>query len=319
VVEIVSDVPGHPDEAGLGDRFTLTVENLKTAIAEAGSCQQLVLFLGGVAVPDSSPERCDPDDGHVGFLLERPGRPTKAWSALLGGPTSFTKPVRVTIGTSEQRSYPTLIQPGGKAFWLVVVPKTDLAIFSTILAGSLVLVTLLARRTALLRKPGPQPALERPYSIGRFQLAFWSVLVAESYLFVWLLTGNLNTITASVLALVGIGSATALGGSLIDSGSKPETAPGLRSRGFLTDLLSDSSGISIHRFQILSWTLILGVIFCASVYKVLEMPEFSPALLGLMGISSGTYLAFKFPEREAAEARERATQAPAEPVPQPGK
>jgi hypothetical protein len=36
-----------------------------------------------------------------------------------------------------------------------------------------------------------------------------------------------------------------------------------------------------------------------SVYKDLAMPEFSATLLGLMGLSSGTYLGFKVPEKKA--------------------
>ena len=50
-----------------------------------------------------------------------------------------------------------------------------------------------------------------------------------------------------------------------------------------------------------AWTLILGVIFIGSVYKDLAMPEFNVTLLGLMGISSGTYLGFKFPEKKQAD------------------
>jgi hypothetical protein len=124
--------------------------------------------------------------------------------------------------------------------------------------------------------------------------------VAEAFFFVWLLSYNLDTITESVLALVGIGSATALGGMLIDSDDKGAAAS-RPSRGFLADVLSDASGISIQRFQVFIWTLILGLIFCVSVYKTLQMPEFSPTLLALMGISSGTYLAFKFPEQKVAD------------------
>lgn len=70
------------------------------------------------------------------------------------------------------------------------------------------------------------------------------------------------------------------------------------SRHFLYDVLSDSGGISFHRFQIFVWTIVLGIIFSASVYNDLAMPEFSTTLLGLMGISSGTYLGFKFPEQK---------------------
>lgn len=69
------------------------------------------------------------------------------------------------------------------------------------------------------------------------------------------------------------------------------------SEGFMRDLLTDASGISFHRFQMLVWTIVLSFIFCVEVYKTLRMPEFSATLLSLMGISAGTYLGFKIPER----------------------
>ena len=69
---------------------------------------------------------------------------------------------------------------------------------------------------------------------------------------------------------------------------------------FLLDLLSEqdaSAGsgrvIAFHRFQIVVWTLILGVIFVSEVLTKLTMPSFDSTLLALMGISSGTYLGFK--------------------------
>jgi ABC-type Mn2+/Zn2+ transport system permease subunit len=68
------------------------------------------------------------------------------------------------------------------------------------------------------------------------------------------------------------------------------------SRRFLDDILSDENGISFHRFQITVWTLVLVVIFGFVVYETLGMPTFDEKLLALMGISSGTYLGFKFPE-----------------------
>jgi hypothetical protein len=69
--------------------------------------------------------------------------------------------------------------------------------------------------------------------------------------------------------------------------------------GFWNDLLSDENGVSFHRFQIIVWTLVLTVIFVYRVMVHLTMPDFDAQLLGLMGISSGTYLGFKFPEKQA--------------------
>jgi hypothetical protein len=65
------------------------------------------------------------------------------------------------------------------------------------------------------------------------------------------------------------------------------------SEGFLADILRDETGVSFHRFQMVAWTIILGFVFVTSVYGNLTMPDFSPTLLGLMGISSGTYIGFK--------------------------
>lgn len=74
-------------------------------------------------------------------------------------------------------------------------------------------------------------------------------------------------------------------------------APEMASRGLLHDLLSDAQGYRFDRFQIFAFTLILGVIFLSDVYNNLSMPELSPTLLGLMGLSSGTYIGFKLPNR----------------------
>ena len=41
----------------------------------------------------------------------------------------------------------------------------------------------------------------------------------------------------------------------------------------------------------------LGVFFVAAVVHDLSMPDFNTNLLALMGISSATYLGFKYPEK----------------------
>lgn len=65
------------------------------------------------------------------------------------------------------------------------------------------------------------------------------------------------------------------------------------SEGFFLDILRDETGISFHRFQMMAWTIILGIVFVSSVWRDFTMPDFSATLLGLMGISSGTYVGFK--------------------------
>lgn len=74
---------------------------------------------------------------------------------------------------------------------------------------------------------------------------------------------------------------------------------------FLQDILSDAGGVTFHRFQMFVWTIVLGVVFVATVLGRLAMPQFSETLLALMGISAGTYLGFKIPENNSV-----ATKAP---------
>ena len=99
---------------------------------------------------------------------------------------------------------------------------------------------------------------------------------------------------------MGISAVTALGPHLI--GAPGETQPDAAleypptrslSKGFFADISSDANGYSFHRFQMVLWNLLLGIIFVSSVYGNLAMPKFSGSLLVLMGTSAGTYLGFE--------------------------
>jgi hypothetical protein len=72
----------------------------------------------------------------------------------------------------------------------------------------------------------------------------------------------------------------------------------LPSEGFFKDILTDANGVTVHRLQLVVWTVVLGIIFLVSVYQQLAMPELSGTLLGLMGLSSATYLGLKGPEKQ---------------------
>ena len=76
---------------------------------------------------------------------------------------------------------------------------------------------------------------------------------------------------------------------------KQEPLP--ESTGFWRDICDDGNGMSIHRLQVVAWTIILGAVFVRSVAQTMSIPEFSETLLILLGISNGIYLGFKFPEK----------------------
>lgn len=284
--------------AGLDDRISVHVNNFSTLLAKANNdCTQIVLFLDGMPIKGLKPESCDLIAGHVRFRLLRTPQSDDAWHTLLGSPHGFTHTVTVSLGPDAQNTI-----GNQQELELDVLPRRQFWVFVFLLGAMLAIFIWLCRGTSLIRSGSPAvPPNQRPYSLSLFQMAFWFFLVIASYVFLWLINDELDTITESVLALIGIGAATALSATLIDQ-NKPTPLPTEKSEGFLRDVLSDPTGISIHRFQMFAWTLILGVIFIASVYKNLEMPEFSATLLGLMGISSGTYLGFKVPEKASTDA-----------------
>ncbi len=319
VVAPASSEPGRA--VALGDRITLTVQGLPGLLAAAGNdCRNLVLYLDGIAIAGSPAESCEPADGEVRFRLDITPASDTAWHALLGKPTGFHREVSASVGTAGGFAVPSDL-----TILLAVLPELDFYLFLLLFLASAVVFAQLARKTDILRNPnadaGDRP---KPYSLARFQMALWFFLAVAAYVFMWMITAELDTITTSVLALIGISSGTALGSTLIDGGKKQQgnaqSAPpepqaplagapapeavspvrGASSGSFLTDVLTDAGGINLQRFQMFAWTIVLGSIFCASVYQTLAMPQFSATLLGLMGVSSGTFLTFKFPEQFSA-------------------
>jgi hypothetical protein len=70
------------------------------------------------------------------------------------------------------------------------------------------------------------------------------------------------------------------------------------SQGWYRDLTTDNNGPALHRLQMFVWTLAIGVLFIVEVYRSLALPEFSATLLALMGITSASYIGFKYPEKQ---------------------
>lgn len=334
VVEAKSNDGENGNRIGLGYVVAVKVESLAPFLESAGmKCEQLTLFINDVPIEGLTPDSCNLTDGRVRFTLVRDEESAAAWRLLFTEPWQFTNVVSISVGPRGRLSWPSTVDN----VELMILPQFRVIAYFVGLALAVLSFIWLARRTALLRDRGDDMAegLKSPYSLSRFQLGFWILLVTSAYVFIWMITGELDTITGSVLALLGIGSGTALGAALIDQGKEeakattPQTVAATppaadagtttvtttatvaaappaeprsasrgfsESRGFLRDVLSDERGISIHRFQLFVWTLVLGVIFCVVVYGSLEMPQFSSTMLGLMGISSGTYLGLKMPE-----------------------
>jgi hypothetical protein len=75
-------------------------------------------------------------------------------------------------------------------------------------------------------------------------------------------------------------------------------APYASGGNILNDLITDSQGPTLHRLQIVIWTLGMGVYFIGKSIASNGMPAFDENMLALMAISGGTYAGFKLPERQ---------------------
>src|SRR5258708_6546581 len=305
---------------GPGDRLIGEVENSTQLLGDAGgNCAGIVLFPDTLPM-NLTPESCSVQDGTVRFLLARNDKNDDAWHWLLGNPRGFTRKIRVSVGTND-----IAVSTKMTEFPLRVIPPMPFYTWLVLTFAGAILYVYLCRSTGLIRgaRTAALSPTQKPYSLARFQMAFWFFLVVAAYVFMWLVTGELDTITESILALIGIGAGTALGSAMIDSNANANSAEktataadkDVASRGFFRDMLDDGGGPTLHPFQMFVWTLVLGVIFCGSVYRHLAMPAFSATLLGLLGVSSGTYLGFKFPEKTNQEAVQAAANNTAAPSP----
>ena len=350
----------------LDDIIEVDLENLEKW-AETNDASKLVPYINGRAIKGNYPEEIHLERGRLIYHLEITPDNKGVWTDLLGAPTAIRHPVTLSVGLENGSAFDSIHARDNPVILTVISPVYGLiALF--VIVVTLALLLWLARKTNIIREPGPPPApgKRRPYNLGRAQMAFWFFLIYSSYMAIWLITDALDTITPSLLALMGISAGTALGEALIDNGKDTtrinqiqdltaerqaveqsisqsqgdldanvvasatvadqsnrdvlnrqltesrtrlgqisqqlrtldaQQAP-TASAGFLRDILSDGSGYSFHRFQIFAWTIVLGIIFVSSVYNNLSMPEFSTTLLGLMGLSAGTYIGFKFPEQK---------------------
>ena len=151
-----------------------------------------------------------------------------------------------------------------------------------------------------------------PFSLSRTQLAIWITIIACFYLHsvLWnncTLTDSINT---TALILMGISAGTFATGAIIDTieieQGTPRNQNQLSSGNFFTDILSDSQGISINRFQNVVWTIVAVIVYFYAYNNNITkscLPELNSTLLALTGISSATYLTLKTRENIFSEVK----------------
>ncbi len=321
----------------LGDVVVVRIAH-DDVFRKAAGTKAITLFVNG---QDTVLRPIDQATSDFVFRLERNDTNTDLWSRLLEAP--FTQPIsKIHVSAGFDGSSPL---PARDDAGLMKLRKMEWGIAAWAWIFVLILVLWyfrhLVKSTDILRNGPSINEQPQAFSLGRSQMAWWLFIVLVSYVTIWMITGNRDTVSNSTLILIGISGATALGAVAIDAtastriktaidrlnteettlraqltaaGITPALTDALNARlaaiqqekvnlvkappsvGWLTDVLTDDNGaVALHRLQVILWTFVLGVIFLASVFHVLSMPEFNTTLLALMGISAGTYLGFKMP------------------------
>ncbi|HEX4630735.1 MAG TPA: hypothetical protein VH188_07190 [Chthoniobacterales bacterium] len=127
--------------------------------------------------------------------------PSKVALTLKAGGDTLVLPTAVTKDATDARARFALIGIETFKFWPMVF------VFILIL-GSL---GFFAASTDILRDPGRRrPEGVEPVSLAKTQMAFWFVVIAAAFAFLWVTTGNIDTINGTCLTLLAIGTTTAL-------------------------------------------------------------------------------------------------------------
>jgi len=166
-------------------------------------------------------------------------------------------------------------------------------------------------------------------------LLWWTFIVLAVFISIIMASGQIPTFNPSTLKLLGIGVLTTAAARIIDISDdekfKTDVAAAAtqalqgnaapipttlsrdqKSQGFWLDILSDKSGVSIHRLQAFIFNLVFGgwfiyksiVSITAASTKTLAtnidkiIPDIKDNNLILLGISAGTYVALKIGENK---------------------
>jgi hypothetical protein len=292
---------GDPHSAGLEEEILVTVKGAAAFRMEALGKEELVLFFDGIPLAGIHPGYNGLDargDGELRFFVDHSEEPIALWSRFIqsrqpGFDNMFTRRVSVSIGVIGRPPIETDV----RNFNLILARK-NWFYGATAVIGALVLFFLvLAVRSDILRESGPDPATgrSRPYSLGRVQMAIWTLSIIAAWMFLYVIRHSMDTIPDSLVALMGISAGTGVAATQVGAGSLKGRV--MDTRGFLLDLLGGEGGLSFHRFQMSAWTLAAVAVFWRQVIAYLKMPEFPTSLLFLIGISSATYIGFKFTEQ----------------------
>jgi hypothetical protein len=211
------------------------VKNLEKWAHQPGyDLSRFTLCINGTPVKDSPPPFLKINDKGEAYLLFQVN-PTsdykETWKYWVGDQLWWPKEtVALTVLDGN-------VPLEGSAKVHIPINRPWLYIFLVLVVAAIILFAWWAHKSDVIRDAGDQPKgtdkygrpNRKPYSLGRTQMAFWFFVVVASFVFIWMLTSDLASLTPSVLTLIGISAATGLGSATVDSSKRTNQENLLRS------------------------------------------------------------------------------------------
>lgn len=197
------------------------------------------------------------------------------------------------------------------SFQLEGVAEQQVIIAFAVSAGSIFAITVIFKR--LSKKPLGDIILNSKGlpTLSKFQFLLWTIVIAFSYLAIQIITiigtdysGSylLGDIPENLLALMGISVAVPIINSKIGEVEKSRNE-----RFFGTMFYNPEGNLDLARLQMFLWTIIGISLFLYTVFdqvwtleevEKLFLPDVSPTLLILMGLSQTAYLGSKMAKKD---------------------
>jgi hypothetical protein len=210
----------------LGDYITVHVCGLNAFLVEAEKQQQdVTLYLDGVNTKNP-PVAVNREEQTLTFVADRNDANKDYWRLWLYNPLHEPQQeLRVSVGRGGDRPLAREAPANMKVLLDKVYMDGFTWTLTCILVGVVIGVFLAGKYTDMLRDGPSMGPIRQTYSLARAQMAWWFVLILLAYVFVWLITGDRDTIPASLLGLMGISAVTAVAAIAFSPGttSRAET------------------------------------------------------------------------------------------------
>lgn len=268
--------------AAVDDVIELTVRGLPTLVSDVGgNCRALTLFIDDIAIRGVRAETCDLKKQTIRLRLSRPPEADAAWHAILRG-GMLARPVEISIGHEDGLAIASTASLTIEMIHARAVP----VLIASILLVILFLVQI-ARWTSIFRVVSRETH-DAPYEPARCVLAWWVLIAASVYGYLWIVTGDRESLDGALAAILCISAATTI--IVWVGGNRPSA---FAMGGSIRDLGSDRGQVAIHTVQFVLWNALLGILFAATTYRDAMIPHPPQQLVGLLAISAAIYVIFR--------------------------